>query len=207
MSNYLRMSYSPAHNIMRPVVVECANELVALPVELIARLMTFLCSRDRVRLAQVSTLSNAARAHFASAPLTMSPRQVCRRLFDIYSSEPAGAYAVESDLANVKNSPAANFTTADRLARLREYRARWRTLHWTSEIRLDLSQDSELRLHGSVLARCDMGGATTVFEFMQVPSATRNIPRHDWAVELPGLSCEEYEIDSTQNLLVVMERP
>ena len=35
------------------MVVECANELVALPVELIARVMSFLCSRDRVRLAQV----------------------------------------------------------------------------------------------------------------------------------------------------------
>ena len=91
--------------------------------------------------------------------------QVCRRLFDIYNSEPAGAYAVESDLANVKNGPAANFSTADRLARLREYRTRWRTLQWTSEITLNLEQQVVLRLHGSVLARCDLSAATTLFEF------------------------------------------
>ena len=127
-------------------------------------------------------------------------------MMDIYNSEPVGAYAVESDLANVKNGPAASFTTADRLARLRDYRARWKTLEWTSEITLDLTRETLLHLSGSVLARCTVGAATTVFEFMQVPSAARNVPRRDWAVELPGLRCTGYEIDSVQNLLVVMER-
>ena len=60
-SQYARTLHSLTHDTTRPVVVECANELVALPVELIARVMSFLSSRDRVRLAQVSSLARHKR--------------------------------------------------------------------------------------------------------------------------------------------------
>ncbi|KAF7792731.1 hypothetical protein EIP86_003829 [Pleurotus ostreatoroseus] len=112
----------------------------------------------------------------------------------------------ELDLNNLKNSPSMTFSTAERLRRLREYRRAWRNLQWTTETTLQLTGDTILRLHGSILGRCEADTGSNRFDFMQVPSQFRNIPRKHWTLDIPDVQPNDFELDTLQNLLVVMER-
>lgn len=134
------------------------------------------------------------------------PVKVCKRFYNIFHETPIGAYAVEQDLTHVRNGPTQTFSTADRLQRLRDYREAWKSLQWQRETVLDLKPDTILRLHGSVLGRCDIDTKGGRFEFMQVPSPNRNIPQREWSVALPDMEPVDFEIDAVQNLLVIMER-
>ena len=138
--------------------------------------------------------------------MVIGSRQVCRRFHQIYCTSPTGEYAVELDLNNLKNSPSMTFSTAERLRRLREYRRAWRNLQWTTETTLQLTGDTILRLHGSILGRCEADTGSNRFDFMQVPSQFRNISRKHWTLDIPNVQPNDFELDTLQNLLVVMER-
>lgn len=132
--------------------------------------------------------------------------QVCPQWKAIYDNHPVGRYSVECDLCSVTTGTNKNFSTAEKLALLKEYRDSWKFLKWKEEIVFDLTPDTFLRLHGSILGSCDVEGSHACFDFTQLPSAIRNIQRRDWTIELPELRPLDYEIDSIQNLLVVIER-
>ena len=131
---------------------------------------------------------------------------MCRRFYAIFHDTAEGAYAVEQDVLNVKNGPTKNFETADRLRRLHEYRQAWKALQWNTETVFDLKEGTVLRLHGSILAMCDIDAQDTRVDFLQVPSCKRNIVRKDWSVTLPNLRPVDIEVDTIQNLLMVAER-
>ena len=89
---------------------------------------------------------------------------------------------------------------------LREYREGWKRLQHKWEMTLDVSPTTNLRLHGTILGRCDIDGGDGRFHFLQIPSETRKVPLREWTVTTPQLQPCDFELDINQNLLVIMEQ-
>lgn len=138
--------------------------------------------------------------------------QVCRHLAGIVNGSAQLQYIIELAVAGMEDGcpEAIGPSTAERRQALEAYSERWRTLQFPDEI--DLATQHAVRhttSDGYVIARIS---TTNILEIIQFPSRSR-LPQGDlktWTITGAdiagdGVNMEICAIDSTQDLLVVVE--
>ncbi|KAI0094795.1 hypothetical protein BDY19DRAFT_988597 [Irpex rosettiformis] len=130
-------------------------------------------------------------------------RKVCLAFRDYISSSLECQYAIELAIAGLEDGPDSTMILAERLQRLREHQAAWRSLRWRTSRTIDMLRGGVWELYGGVLAQA-RGRGTLVFE--QLPSAIRGITEDQWELVPKGLkSIRDFAMEPAYDLLVLVE--
>ncbi|KAI0695131.1 hypothetical protein BC835DRAFT_1273744 [Cytidiella melzeri] len=129
--------------------------------------------------------------------------EVCVVLRDAITSSRECQYAIELPIAGMEDGPPSNMVLTERLQRLRDHQAAWRSLQWRTDKTIDMLDGGVWELYGGVLAHA-RGRDTLVFN--QLPSAIRGIPEHSWEVTPSNItSIRDFAMEPACDLLVLIE--
>ena len=84
---------------------------------------------------------------------------------------------------------------------LRDHRSRWNRLEWATRTTVKLS-GTEFNVTGGVLHSIE---DNRILRFVRLPSVSREIAQHEWALPNLGFSIEYHSIDPAVDLLVALE--
>lgn len=141
--------------------------------------------------------------HLLASSLIIPP-QVCSIFLSIVDNNVSIQYKVELLAANlVDGDPVAiPQDPAGRLALLKAHQEAWRPLHWTIETPLSM-EGPAWELIGGVLG---VSPSPDVLQITQLPSKYRRIPYKQWTLSNKGFEVEDFSMDPSQDLLVVVQR-
>jgi len=131
-------------------------------------------------------------------------RRVCRLFHMLVHDCTALQYCIELAVAGMEDGPPSSVSAAERLNRLRQYKAAWDSLKWVRDETIDMSGHL-WELYGGVLAQYDSVGQS--LNFRQLPSDSRGIECQVWSVEILGTRLRDFAMDPSQDLLVLIENP
>ncbi|KAE9402526.1 hypothetical protein BT96DRAFT_991162 [Gymnopus androsaceus JB14] len=154
----------------------------ALPTEIIIRIFTELDARSLLRC-----------------------KLVCKRLRDIIGETAGLIYIIALAIAGQQDGRISSSSAVERLEMLRIHQAHWAELRWSkkSEYPMQAIHNGIWKLCGNILAHLDIDGN---LNFVQIPSAYRNIPEREWTVMVSPRRIRDFGIDPGQDLLVLLRR-
>lgn len=131
-------------------------------------------------------------------------RLVCKFLRSAVDQCPAAQYAIELAVSSMEDGTQSHFTTASKLALLKEHNTCWDALKWgeTRDIPL-LQKDIIWNLCGGVFAQSGLPGALRLH---QLPSQYRNVQATSWRIPLLN-NTYDFTMDPAQDLLALVETP
>ena len=98
-----------------------------------------------------------------------------------------------------------NYSLTGSRKMLAQHQHGWDDLEWTKELRVPIILGRAWELQGNILALHSEEEST--IHFKQLPSESRNIAERDWVVDVRELQMRDFNMDSEQDLLVVVEHP
>ncbi|KDQ56112.1 hypothetical protein JAAARDRAFT_36900 [Jaapia argillacea MUCL 33604] len=147
------------------------------------------------------TIAVLNKLDFRSLLIFRQVSHVSRALVD---ATPGLQYKIELAIAGMVDGPNSNMTTEERRRRLANYQESWANLRWKQEEVLQaLDGDADLwELDGDVLA---LSGESDSLFLRQLPGIARGIPSKNWKIKGVGSEFNDFKVDSTQDLVVLVE--
>jgi hypothetical protein len=108
------------------------------------------------------------------------------------------------ELALAGKEDGGNYSLAASRKMLEQYQNGWVDLKWATELRVG-SPRGLWELQGNIFARHTSAAST--IHFKQLPSESRNIKERDWVVNIRVAQVDDFNMDPTQDLLVIVESP
>ena len=109
---------------------------------------------------------------------------------DVIDGSPQMQYLIDLYAAGLETDyQDPSLTLADRRKQLDRYRSHWDSLQWVEHTSFPLPFYSDRIVDGGVICLVlvgDIGGPTTDYRFIQLPSVLRCIPSKEWTVTVPG---------------------
>jgi len=97
------------------------------------------------------------------------------------------------------------WTSADRLATLKNHQTSWNKLAWSREMIIPMADGTSWELYGGVLAQTTANGKIS---FYQLPSDLRCIKEEEWSVDgNMGFEIRDFGMDPSVGLLLLVEDP
>ncbi|RDB22574.1 hypothetical protein Hypma_010243 [Hypsizygus marmoreus] len=129
-------------------------------------------------------------------------RQVCSAFCAVIDHNVSIQYIIELAAANIEDGPPGNDAPAERLELLKAHQEAMMYPHW------NLDQKVSMEGHAWELIGGVLGVATTVdtLHFHQLPSNYRRLERKEWTISNKGFKLEDFSMDQSQDLLVVIQR-
>lgn len=104
----------------------------------------------------------------------------------------------------MEDGPPSALGASDRLALLKRRQEAWNRLDWSSREEITMPQDMKWQLYGGVLAQLRTLNSIV---FMQLPSEFRGIERKEWTVNDADFKIEDFKMDPSEDLLVMIQSP
>ena len=104
----------------------------------------------------------------------------------------------------MEDGPPGPLSMSERLTLLRRRQNAWDNLEASSREEVKAPQHIKWHLYGGVLALARKPDSIT---FTQLPSVFRNIQKREWTIDGIGFAIEEFKVDPSQDLLMMIQSP
>lgn len=114
-------------------------------------------------------------------------------------------YKIELGANGMKDGAFSSLSASEKLDRLKNYRLAWDGLQWSEDKTVEMTMGQIWELYGGVLAQARPG--KEVLQFRQLSSRYRSIEEKTWTVDVSKFAVRDFTMDSSQDLLVIAEKP
>lgn len=170
-----------------------------LPAEIVYKILGSLDVVSLVLCRQASDFPNLGCGVLISSVLQLN--KVLKNLID---ESTALQYKIELEVAGMEDGPPSSLGASDRLALLGRRQDAWAELRYTSRQIFEGPLNDLWHLSGGVLAQLR---TLDSIEFLQLPSEFRGIESKEWTISDIGFEIIDFAMDSSQDLLVMIEGP
>jgi hypothetical protein len=130
-------------------------------------------------------------------------KQVCQLFRSVITTNVQLLYKTELFFGRFENGRHCNLDTAGRLRACRQYQQAWNNLSFPEFKFIDMQGGLAWELSGGVL--CQAMQSRSGLACVQLPCKFKNIPEREWTINDFGFEIRDFTIDTSQDLIVVLE--